>query len=124
MWGYVPHRVTVSETSAHFIRSMVTFLIAFLSMCIHKSSAWELVFVGAVSALVVAAIIWCIVMMAWEPHSQPVEADIQTKDVREEQGESLDEGDGKTDFRRSWKVSWRWPRFLFRKTDTITVVNV
>jgi len=106
---------------------MVTFLIAFLSMCFHQPNPWKLVLVGGVSFLIVAAIVWCIVM-AWEPLGQTVEAHVQVEfDVAAEQREKVDECDDETDFRRLRKVSWRWPGFLFRhKTSDsdITVVDV
>ena len=71
--------------------------------------------VGGVSFLIVAAIVWCIVM-AWEPHGQTVEARAQVEfDVAEEQGEKLEEGYDETNFKRPWKVSWRWPGFLSRR---------
>ena len=123
----------MAETPAHFTRSMVTFLIAFLAMCFHQPSAWRLVLDGGVSVLIVAAIAWCI-GMAWEPHRQTAEADGHVQvDVPEEQGEKVEEGekpeecDDEKNFGGPRKVSWRWSGVLFprkRSDSDTTVVDV
>ena len=104
---------------------MVTFLIAFLLMCICHSRAWELVLVGAILVLIVAAVIWCIVM-AWEPICQTVEAHVQVEfNIAERQGDRVEERDDEASrVRRPWKVSWRWPAFSFRRrtSDSDTTV--
>jgi len=107
---------------------MVTLLVAFLSLCTHQSSAWELVWVGVVSVLlIVAAIIWCI-MMAWSPHGQLERVELEAMirqaqiqqvqvqvQVAEEQGDQLEEHDDEARLTRPWKASWSWPGFLFRR---------
>ena len=80
--------------------------------------------VGGVSFLIVAAIVWCIVM-AWEPHGQTVEAQVQVEfDVAEDQGEKLEERDDEASVRRPWKVSWRWPAIFFRRRTSDSDTNV
>ena len=73
-----------------------------------------MILVGAVSVIIVAAIIWCIVM-AWESRDQTAEADVKTEvDVPEGQGDRLEERDDEASLSRPRKV-WRWPAFLFRR---------